>query len=139
MPIDAGERRLRGLVAVGRWILVGTNDVWAGVGAAHADVDHRHAETRHLGDPRQRLGQVRLERILCVGAPGAGERRLERDRLALVAAGALAEGNRIVDVEPAGDHEIRRCGAEGGDDFPGQPGAVFEAAAVGPASISLSR
>ena len=103
--------------------------------AAHADVDQRHAEANHLRDPRERLGQVGPQRIVGIGAPGAGERRLIRTRLAVIAARRLAIGNRIIDVDPTGDYQAGHFTADRGDDVARQPGAILQAAAVESGSL----
>src|SRR5262249_26506936 len=101
------------------------------VRVAHADVHAGDTEACHRADPRQGLRQVWPQRVVLPRTPGAAHRRLPGTRLALAAAGALAVGEAVVDIQPCGDHQAGDLAADSRQDVPGQARAVLQAAAVG--------
>ena len=102
-----------------------------GIGIAHADIHHGHSQARHLSDPLRRLAQIRLKGIVFRCSPGAQHRRPPFLGLSHAGTRSLAKRNTVKNVHARGNDEAGNFTANSADDVLCQPGAIFQAAAIG--------
>ena len=99
------------------------------VGAAAAEVDHRHAALRQATQQFDRFGQIILQRIIRAGTKAklVGQQLVKSHRLARLAASAIRHD--VEHTEPHADNQLRNLFAHSSDDFQQWSAASLEIAA----------
>ena len=128
--MHADEWVFGGFVTIGWGVFKGSKVVWRGVGVAHRDVEHADPQALEFPGPAEGFVEIGLIGVLGIRTPVVlqGQGAVVGCALALL---LIVERYAIVDIEPAGDHQVRQIVPDALDDIANKSGAILEATAVG--------